>query len=307
IAAPLFHVMGLQEQLISCLKMGNTSILLSALSITAFLELVEKERVEFLVGSPAIYRILLGSEEVGKYDLSSVKIAGFGAAPMSPDLMALMKKAFVNAKFFNGFGLTEASISLAAIDHECIEKPTSIGHPSLGCQAKIVDENMKEVPRGTVGEIAVNGPNVAAGYYHDPEATERAFREGWFLTGDLGRVDEDGFFYVVSRKKDMINRGGENVYPVEVENAICLHPKVLEVAVYGVPDKVMGEKVAASIVVVPGTELTAEEVKQFCSDKLAKYKIPEYIVFTSMLPKNPGGKVIKEELTSQLSQQIGKG
>ncbi len=215
---------------------------------------------------------------------------------MSPDLMAEMKKAFVNAKFFNGFGLTEASISLAALDRECTEKPTSIGHPSLGCEARIVDEQMNEAPRGVVGEIAVKGPNVADGYYHNPEETEKVFKDGWFLTSDLGRVDDEGFFYVVSRKKDMINRGGENVYPVEVENIIYLHPKVLEVAVYGVPDKVMGEKVAAALVAVPGTTPTIEEIKEFCSDKLAKYKIPEQINFVASLPKNAGGKVIKAQL-----------
>jgi len=298
IVAPLFHVMALQEQFLPSLRMGNTVVMLSALNITAFLELVEKERIDFLVGSPAIYRILLGSEDVKKYDLSSIKIAGFGAAPMSPDLMAEMKKALVNAKFFNGFGLTEASISLAALDRECTEKPTSIGHPSLGCEARIVDEHMNEAPRGAVGEIAVKGPNVADGYYHNPEETGKVFREGWFLTGDLGRIDDEGFFYVVSRKKDMINRGGENVYPVEIENIIYLHPKVLEVVVYGVPDKVMGEKVAAAIVAVPGTTPTSEEIKEFCSDKLAKYKIPEQVIFTTSLPKNAGGKVNKAQLRS---------
>ncbi|MGA2368146.1 MAG: AMP-binding protein [Dehalococcoidia bacterium] len=302
IVAPLFHVMALQEQLLPCLKMGNTVIMLSALSITAFLEIVEKEKVEFLVGSPAIYRILLGSSEVAKYDLSPVRMAGFGAAPMSPDLMAQMKKAFVNARFFNGFGLTEASISLASLDRECVENPTSIGHPSLGCEATIVDEKGRGLPLGAVGEIAIKGPNVAGGYYKDPQATTDSFRDGWFLTGDLGRCDDNGFFYIVSRKKDMINRGGENIYPVEVENIIYLHPKVLEVAVYRVPDAVMGEKAAASIVAVPNTSLTAEEIQEFCSDKLAKYKIPEYIVFTTSLPKNPGGKIIKEELTRQFSR-----
>ncbi len=296
VVAPLFHVMALQEQFLPSMKMGNTVVMLSALNIQAFLELVEKERIDFLVGSPAIYRILLGSEDVKKYDLSSIKIAGFGAAPMSPDLMAEMKKAFVNAKFFNGFGLTEASISLAALDLECTEKPTSIGHPSLGCEARIVDENMSEAPRGAVGEIAVKGPNVADGYYHNPEETDKVFREGWFLTGDLGKIDDEGFFYVVSRKKDMINRGGENVYPVEVENILYLHPKVLEVAVVGLPDKVMGEKVAAAIVAVPGTTPTIEEIKEYCSDKLAKYKIPEHISFVASLPKNAGGKVIKAQL-----------
>jgi len=306
IVAPLFHNMALQEQLIPSLWMGNTAVLLSELSIAAFLKTVEREKVNFLVGSPAIYRILLGSEDVKKYDLSSIKIAAFGAAPMSPDLMAEMEKAFPNAKFFQGFGLTEAAISHAALDKECIEKPTSIGRPSLGCEAKIVDGNMKELPIGAVGEIAVKGPVVTDGYYNNPEATRKAFIDGWFLTGDLGKVDEDGFYYVVSRKKDMINRGGENVYPVEVENTICMHSKVFEVAVYGVPDRVMGEKVAASVIAVPGTTLTIEEVKEFCKDKLARYKIPEYIILTSALPKNPGGKVIKEQLTLELSKQIEK-
>ena len=304
IVAPLFHVMALQEQLVPSLKMGNTIIMLSALSITAFLEIVEKEKVEFLVGSPSIYRILLGSGEVTKYDLSPVKLAGFGAAPMSPDLMSLMKKAFVKAKFFNGFGLTEASISLASLDMECIENPTSIGRPSLGCEAKIVDAKRRELPVGTVGEIAIKGPNVAGGYYNEPQATADSFVDGWFLTGDLGKRDDKGFFYVVSRIKDMINRGGENIYPVEVENIIYLHPNVLEVAVYRVPDAVMGEKAAASIVAVPNTILTAGEVQEFCAGKLARYKIPEYILFTTSLPKNPGGKIIKEELTRQFSAKV---
>ncbi len=304
IVAPIFHIMALQEQLIPSLWMGNAAVLLRELSIAAFLKTVEREKVDFLVGSPAIYRILLGSEDVKKYDLSSIKIAAFGAAPMSPDLMAEMEKALPNAKFFQGFGLTEASISHAALHKECIEKPTSIGRPSLGCEAKIVDDNMKEMPIGAVGEIAVKGPNVTDGYYNNPEETRKAFRDGWVLTGDLGRVDEGGFFYIVSRKKDMINRGGENVYPVEVENTICMHSKVFEVAVYGVPDRVMGEKVAASIIAVPGTTLTMEEIKEFCKDKLARYKIPEYIIFTTALPKNPGGKVIKEQLTLELASQI---
>ncbi len=294
--------MALQEQLIPSLRMGNTVIMMSTLSIAAFLDTVEKEKVEFLVGSPAIYRILLSSGEVAKYNLNTVKLAGFGASPMSPDLMALMQKTFTGAKFFNGFGLTEASISLAALDRECVENPTSIGRPSLGCEAAIMDEKMRELPVEEVGEIAVKGPNVAGGYYNDIPATEASFKNGWFLTGDLGKRDENGFFYVVSRKKDMINRGGENIYPVEVENTIYLHPKVLEVAVYKVPDEVMGEKVAASIVPVPNSNLTVEEIKKFCSDKLARYKIPEYIVFTTSLPKNAGGKVIKEELTRQFTR-----
>jgi long-chain acyl-CoA synthetase len=299
IVAPLFHVMALQEQFMASIKMASTIVMMSALSIEAFFELVEKEKINFLVGSPAIYRILLGSGDVKNYDLSSIQLVGFGAAPMSPDLMGEMRKAFVNAKFFSGFGLTEASISLAAMDQECRENPTSIGRPSLGCEARIVDDKINEVPIGTVGEIAVKGPNVADGYFKDPEETSRAFKQGWFLTGDLGRIDDKGFFYVVSRKKDMINRGGENVYPGEVENTIYLHPKVLEVVVYGVPDSVMGEKVAAAVVPVPGATLTKEEINAFCVDKLAGYKIPEYVFLKDGLPKNAAGKVIKEKLRNE--------
>ncbi|MFA5078670.1 MAG: AMP-binding protein [Dehalococcoidia bacterium] len=304
IVAPFFHALALQTQFLASIYIGGTSILLKELSLEAFLKVVEKEKVDILAGSPAIYRLLLGSKDIGKYDLSAVKVAGFGAAPMSPDLMLEMKKVFFNAGFLNSFGLTEASSSLVAIGKECLEKPTSVGHPTLGCEVIIVDEHMKEMVKGEIGEIAVRGAHVTDGYYNNPEETRKVFRDGWVLTGDLGRVDEDGFFYIVSRKKDMINRGGENVYPVEVENVICMHPRVFEVAVYGVPDRVMGEKVAASIVPAPGADLTPEEIKQFCSDKLARYKIPEYIVFATALPKNPGGKVIKDQLILELPGQI---
>lgn len=304
IVAPLFHVMALQEQLIPAMGTGNTVIMLKSLDIPTLFELIEKEKIDYLVGSPAIYRIALSNEAVRNYDLSSIKLAAFGAAPMSPDLMEEMQRTFVNAKFFNGFGLTEASVSLVSLDRECVERPTSIGRPSLGCEVTIVDEDLHDVPKGEIGEIVVRGPHVADGYYDNPGETQRAFRNGWFLTGDLGRVDDDGFFYMVGRKKDMINRGGENVYPVEVENIIYLHPQVLEVAVFGVPDRVMGEKVAAAVVAVPGTTPTAESITMFCHDKLARYKIPEYIFLVGNLPKNASGKVNKAQLLADLANKI---
>jgi len=306
VVAPLFHVMALQEQWLPSIRSGSIAILMDKLSVSPFLELAEREKVDYLVGTPALYRILLLREDIKNYDLSSVKLVGFGGAPMPPDLMQEMQQVFVNAKFFNGFGLTEASVSLANIDRECMEKPTSIGCPSLGCEVMIVDDNMKEMSPGEIGQIAVKGPNVVDGYYNNPEETKKAFKKGWFLTGDLGKMEADGYFYIAGRSKDMINRGGENVYPVEVEHVICLHPKVLEVAVYDVPDKVLGEKVAAAIIPVPGTNIDPEEIKEFCKDKLARFKIPEYVVLTASLPKNPGGKVIKEKLKEQLSDQIGK-
>ncbi|MBW2031678.1 MAG: AMP-binding protein, partial [Deltaproteobacteria bacterium] len=281
VAAPLFHVMALQEQLLPSLWMGGTSVLMEHFRVGPFTELILRERIDQLVAPPAVYRILLSREEFKSLNLGNVKLVGFGGAPMPPDMLREMKGVFQNAKLINGFGLTEASVSAIAIDEECIQRPTSIGRASAGSEVRIVSQEMKDMPYGEVGEIAVRGPHVVAGYFDDPEETADKFRSGWFLTGDLGTMDKDGFIFVSGRKKEMIIRGGENVYPVSVENVLCLHPKILEVAVCGVPDEVMGEKVVACIVPLPGTCLTEDEVLKFCSGKLAKYQIPEYIKFVS--------------------------
>jgi len=305
VAAPLFHVMALQEQLLPSLWMGGTSVLMEHFRVGPFTELILRERIDQLVAPPAVYRILLSREEFKSLNLGNVKLVGFGGAPMPPDMLREMKGVFQNAKLINGFGLTEASVSAIAIDEECIQRPTSIGRASAGSEVRIVSQEMKDMPYGEVGEIAVRGPHVVAGYFDDPEETADKFRSGWFLTGDLGTMDKDGFIFVSGRKKEMIIRGGENVYPVSVENVLCLHPKILEVAVCGVPDEVMGEKVVACIVPLPGTCLTEDEVLKFCSGKLAKYQIPEYIKFVSAIPKNPGGKMMKGKLKEQLQEELG--
>ncbi len=301
IAAPLFHVLALQEQFIPCIRLGGTAILMEELNVNEYLKLIEEEEVNHLAGSPAMYRLVLRGD-IEKYDLSQVKVVAFGGAPMSPDLIDKLEEVFPNAILVNGFGLTEGSVSAIAVGEDIIKNPTSIGKPSRGSEVKIVDDEMSEVPRGTVGEIAIKGPHVVDGYL-DPEETKKAFKNGWFLTGDLGKMDEDDFIYVVDRKKDMINRGGENVYSVEVENAIHLHPAVWDVAVYGIPHEIFGEEVAATIVKVPGKEVDGEEIRKFCEDKLAEYKIPKHIEWAEDLPKNPGGKVKKEELKEGLESE----
>jgi long-chain acyl-CoA synthetase len=307
VAAPLFHVMALQEQWLPGIRMGSTAILMEKLSVLPFVELLLRERAEYLVAPPAVYRILLSREEFRRLDVSCVRLIGFGGAPMPPDLINEMRQVFVNAKLINGFGLTEASVSAVGFDRDCLERPTSIGRPSIGCEVRIVDLHMGDVPRGEIGEIAVQGPNVAAGYYNDPKETEAKFRDGWFLTGDLGRMDREGFVYVSGRMKDIIIRGGENIYPVEVENVLCLHPHVLEAAVFGVPDPFLGERVAATIVPLPGGSITEAALKDFCKDILAAYQIPEFIRFTSAIPKNPAGKVIKKRLQEEFTKDASGG
>jgi long-chain acyl-CoA synthetase len=296
VAAPLFHVMALQEQWLPGIRMGSTAILMEKLSVLPFVELLLRERAEYLVAPPAVYRILLSREEFKRLDVSCVKLIGFGGAPMPPDLIKEMRQVFVNAKLINGFGLTEASVSVIGFERDCLERPTSIGRPSIGCDIRIVDPDLRDVPREEIGEIAVQGPNVVGGYYNDPTETEAKFIDGWFLTGDLGKMDKEGFVYVSGRKKDIIIRGGENIYPVEVENVLCLHPNVLEVAVFGVPDPVLGERVAAAIMPLPGISITEEALKDYCKDRLAAYQVPELIRFISAIPKNPSGKVIKKKL-----------
>jgi acyl-CoA synthetase (AMP-forming)/AMP-acid ligase II len=287
--------------------MGSTAILMEKLSVLPFVELLLRERAEYLVAPPAVYRILLSREEFKKLDVSFVRLIGFGGAPMPPDLIKEMRHVFVNAKLINGFGLTEASVSVIGFDRDCLERPTSIGRPSIGCEIRIVDPDMGDVPSGDIGEIAVQGPNVVGGYYNDPKETGAKFRDGWFLTGDLGRMDGEGFVYVSGRKKDTIIRGGENIYPVEIENVLCLHPCVLEVAVFGVPDPVLGEKVAATIMPLPGASITQEALRDFCKDRLAVYQIPEFIRFTSAIPKNPAGKVIKKRLQEEFTRDASGG
>ena len=307
VAAPLFHVMALGNQFLPSIRTGGAAILMDKFNTSSFLELIEQERIDRITGSPSMLRLLLMDKDFKKYNLSSIRLISFGSAAMPPDTIEALKKAFPGVTLTNGFGLTEASAGCINLGDGCIERPASVGKASLGCEVKIVDKSIKEVAKNTIGEIVVTGPHVAGGYYKDPENTEKSFKNGWFFTGDLGYIDEDGYVYISSRKTDMINRGGENVYPVEVENAICMHPQVMEVGVCAVTDNVMGEKVAAVIVPVPGAKIDADEIKEFCSDKLAKYKIPEYIFFSDSLPRNPNGKVVKKQLRNDVESKLFPG
>jgi long-chain acyl-CoA synthetase len=301
IAAPLFHVLAIQEQLIPAVFLGQACILMPVFEPKAFLELFRVNRVTNLVGTPTMYWLLLNKTPLREAKPDSVRSIGYGGAPMPPDLLMDIRRTFPGVLCMNGYGLTEASVISLLHDRYCESHPTSVGQPHLCSEVKIEDPlTGKELGPDAVGELAVRGALVSKGYYKSPEETTSFYRKGWFYTGDMAYRDADGFIYVVGRTREMINRGGENVYPVEVENVLHLHPKILDVSVFGLPDPVMGSIVACAIVSRPDTEqITAEEVQAFCRDQLASYKVPQRIFFVPDLPRNPGGKVIKGKLIEQ--------
>jgi len=234
-----------------------------------------------------------------------VRWVSYGGAPIAPELVRRIMEAFPNARVGNGFGLTECSSIATFLPHEhAEERPETVGFA-----APVVDLDILDPDDESAGELLIRGPNVCAGYWRKPEQTAETFVDGWLHTGDIARIDDEGFVQIVDRKKDMINRGGENVYCVEVENALAAHPAVFEVAVLGVPDEMMGEKVGAVLVPRPGTELDVADVIAFARENLADFKVPQYVaVRGEALPRNPGGKILKPTLREETDwQRAGAG
>jgi acyl-CoA synthetase (AMP-forming)/AMP-acid ligase II len=248
---------------------------------------------------PAIFWYALSQPDVASYDLSRVEHATYGGAPIAPSLVARIKAGFPKARVGNGFGLTETSSVSTFLPHEYADTHAD----SVGFAVPTVDLDVADPDSETgVGELLIRGANVVGGYWNKPDATAATFVDGWLRTGDLARVSPDGFTYIVDRAKDMINRGGENVYCVEVENALAAAPGVFEVAVIGVPDDMMGEKVGAVLVPTPGQPLDVPAVLAFARDRLADFKVPQFVALRpDPLPRNPGGKVLKPVLREQTS------
>jgi acyl-CoA synthetase (AMP-forming)/AMP-acid ligase II len=235
--------------------------------------------------------------EFSQLDVSGVRWVSYGGAPIAESLVQRIKDAFPNARVGNGFGLTETSSLTSFLPHE----EAAAHADSVGFAMPVVDLAVDEPePQSGVGELLVRGPNVVQGYWNKPEATAETFVDGWLHTGDLARIDDDGLLYIVDRKKDMINRGGENVYSIEVENALASAPGVGEAAAVGVPDEMMGEKVGAAIVPAAGATLDVAAVIAHCRERLADFKVPQYVaVLSEPLPRNPGGKVLKAQLRDE--------
>ena len=270
-----------------------------AFDVAAFLRAIEQERISVLTTVPAIYSLALQHPDFARTDTCSVRALSYGGAPIAPTLVHRLKEAVPTARVGNGFGLTETSSVSTYLPHEWAAEHAD----SVGFAAPVVDLDLADVDPATgVGELLIRGPHVVAGYWNKPEQTAETFVDGWLRTGDLARVDDEGLVHLVDRKKDMINRGGENVYCVEVENALAAHPVVAEVAVVGVPDEVMGEKVGAVVVLRPGTDLDPAELVRLARATLADFKVPQYVaVRPEPLPRNAGGKVLKPVLRDETS------
>ena len=298
VSVPLFHVTGCNSQLIPLLALGGrVEILSGPLDFDGFFTAVGEHGVNQLVSVPAIYHAVVNHPRFAELDVSRVRWISYGGAPVSESLVHRIMEAFPNARVGNGFGLTETSSLTSFLPHEEAAEHAD----SVGFAMPVVDLAIDEPDRQSgVGELLVRGPNVVQGYWNKPQATAETFVDGWLHTGDLARVDPNGLLYIVDRKKDMINRGGENVYSIEVENALAGAPGVGEAAVVAVPDEMMGEKVGAVIVPAAGRELDVEAVLAHCRAHLADFKVPQYIASRDQpLPRNPGGKLLKKQLREE--------
>lgn len=294
IVAPLFHCAASHVFSIPVIYKGGMVIIEEAFSPETTIRTMENERATIFFGVPAMYSILLNTPALEQADTSNLRLFCYGAAPMPYELVKKMKALYPDVNVQNLYGQTENSPGATTLkDQYALSKVGSVGEPLPQTEVRVVDEFGHPLPVGQVGEIAVKGPQVMKGYLKNEEETARTIKNGWMYSGDLGRFDNDGLLYIVDRKKDMIIRGGENVYPVEVEEVLYAIPQVLEAAVVGIPHEVYGEVPKAYIVLKEGKLLTAQDVMEFCKKQLASYKIPVEIEFLETLPRNASGKVLK--------------
>ena len=295
---PLFHVFGLVVGLNASVIAGSTLALIPRFDPGKAIAVIGKERVSVMQGVPTMYAAILHHPDADSLDASSLRTCVSGGSAMPLEVMKGFEDKF-GTMILEGYGLSETSpvASFNMIDKE--RKPGTIGLAIPGCEMRCVDEFGAEVPVGEVGEIAIRGDNVMKGYWNKPEATAEAIPDGWFRTGDLATMDEEGYFTIVDRKKDMILRGGMNVYPREVEEVIYTHPDVLEVAVVAIPDELMGENVGAAVALREGSTATPEDIIEFTKERIAAYKYPRRVWVVPELPKGPTGKILRREVKAQ--------
>jgi long-chain acyl-CoA synthetase len=288
-ALPLFHSFGQTCGLNATIFAGGCLTLIPRFDPAKALEIIQRDRVSVFEGVPTMYSAMLNLPGADSYDTSSLKVCASGGAAMPVEVMRGFEDKF-GCKVLEGYGLSETS-PVASFNHPDRErKPGSIGTPIDGVEMKLADQE------NGVGEIAIKGHNVMKGYWRNAEATQEVMRDGWFHSGDLAQVDDDGYYFIVDRKKDMIIRGGYNVYPREIEEVLYEHPAVREVAVLGVPHDELGEEIGAAVALKDGQDVGADELQAFVKDQVAAYKYPRTIWFVDELPKGPTGKILKREI-----------
>jgi fatty-acyl-CoA synthase len=300
---PMFHTGGLLVYTMPLMVVGGTSILVRRFDAQKVLELIETYKADFFAGVPTMYQMLTQAPNWNEVDLSSLRFCTSGGAPLPVPLV----KKFANEKgvrFKQGFGMTEFGPGIFALAPEdAIRKAGSIGRPNFFVDARIVDENNQPLPPNAVGELVLKGPSMCSGYFDKPEATAKAVdAEDWFHTGDLAYHDEEWYFFIVDRKKDMFISGGENIYPAEIEQVLYRHPAVHQCAVIGVPDDKWGEVGKACVVLAPEATATTDELIAYLRDNLAGYKVPKSVEFLDALPISAAGKILKRELREQFAR-----
>jgi len=293
---PLFHCFGLTCGLNAAVHAGAALALLARFDPGQALGIIQDHRVTVFEGVPTMYAALLHHPDRASYDTSSLRVCISGGAPLPVELLRAFEEAF-GTVILEGYGLSETS-PVASFNHpDQVRKPGSIGTPVRGVQMRLAGPDGADVPAGEVGEIAIRGPNVMKGYWGRPDATQEAIPDGWLRTGDLAQQDDDGYFFIVDRKKDLVIRGGFNVYPREIEEVLYEHPAVAEAAVIGIPHPTLGEEIGAAAALRPGASATPDELRAFVKARVAAYKYPRHVWLVAALPKGPTGKILRREVT----------
>ncbi len=289
---PFFAVYGQSCVMNASVKAGCSIVLHESFIPGEVLKSLQHEQVTVFFGVPTMYVYILNHPLIYQYDLGSVRLWFCGGAPFPREVMDRWNNE-LGSKIYEGYGLTEAAPVVTMQPLEGTYKIGSIGVPPEGLELKVFDEEGKELERGEVGELAISGPNVMKGYYNKPEETEKMLRDGWLYTGDMVYIDDDGYLFIVGRKKDLIIRGGFNIYPREIEEVLVTHPLISEAAVVGIPNKYLGEEVKAFVKQKPGSNLTEEQVLEYCEEHLPYYKTPKFVVFVRSFKKDPSGQILK--------------
>lgn len=300
---PFFHVTGCHSIMIPALANGSKIVLMYKWNAEAALELIERERINGMSGVPSMTWQLLESPDFERRDVSSLEGLSYGGAAASPELTRKVAALFPGKFGGTGYGATEtSSVSTSNGAEDYLAHPDSVGPAVPGCDLRVIDDAGNVLPVGAIGELEIYGGNVVKGYWNNPQATTAAFRDGWYRTGDIVRMDAEGFVYLLDRAKDMLIRGGENVYCVEIEDALLAHPDIFEAAIVGIPDRVLGELVGAVVRAKAGSRLTADQVIEHLRPRLAAFKLPVHIdIRTEELPRTASGKIVKRQLREELA------
>ncbi|MEM7340868.1 MAG: class I adenylate-forming enzyme family protein [Actinomycetota bacterium] len=306
LCVPLFHVTGLVPVMMGTFVSGSRLVMMHRWDPERALELIERERVTQFVGVPTMSWELLESPDFEMRDTSSLISVGGGGAPAPPELVRRIEDEIATARPGIGYGMTETNaLGPQNAGDDYVKRPTSAGRAVPSMEVRVVDPEGNPVPTGERGEICFKGANLIRGYWNKPEATAETIRNGWLHSGDIGWLDEDGFIYVADRIKDMVLRGGENIYCAEVEAVIYEHPAVYEAAVFGVPHERLGEEVAAAVMTKPGESVGVAELQAFIGERLAKFKVPTHVrIVNEQLPRNASGKILKREIRDQMSAEL---